>query len=84
MWFLQITNPLGFVRIVAKETNLSYHLEKVFEVDIPALHHGNDGLIYTCVPAPYTPGTDRNMCVRFPTPRPSITFLIACVPDLSD
>jgi mRNA guanylyltransferase len=57
---------------------LSYHLEKVFEVDIPALHHGNDGLIYTRVSAPYTPGTDRSMCVRSPT-RPSITLLIACV-----
>jgi len=56
-------------RIVAKETNLSYHLEKVFDIDIPALHHGNDGLIYTCVSAPYTPGTDRNMYVYSLPPR---------------
>jgi len=36
----------------------------VFSVDIPALHHGTDGLIYTCVNAPYSPGTDPNMYVR--------------------
>lgn len=44
-----------------KEINFSYHVEKVFSVDIPALQHGNDGLIYTCVNTPYTPGTDTNM-----------------------
>jgi len=61
-------------QIVAKETNFSYHLEKVFEVDIPALHHGNDGLIYTCVSAPYTPGTDRNILKWKPPSENSIDF----------
>jgi mRNA guanylyltransferase len=51
------------VRIDLKETNFSYSVEKVFQHDIPALHHGNDGLIYTCVSTPYIPGTDRNMSV---------------------
>jgi mRNA guanylyltransferase len=50
---------------MVKETNLSYHLEKVFDIDIPALHHENDGLIYTCVSKPYKSGTDRNMCRVF-------------------
>jgi len=50
-----------YVRIRVKEINFSYHVEKVFNVDIPALQHENDGLIYTCVNAPYTPGTDTNM-----------------------
>lgn len=47
--------------IKVKEINFSYHVEKVFAVDIPALQHENDGLIYTCVSTPYTPGTDPNM-----------------------
>lgn len=47
--------------IKVKEISLSYHVENVFTVDIPNLQHGNDGLIYTCVNTPYTPGTDRNM-----------------------
>lgn len=47
--------------IKVKNVNLSYHVEKVFAEDIPALQHGNDGLIYTCATTPYTPGTDTNM-----------------------
>jgi mRNA guanylyltransferase len=52
--------------IKVKEIGFSYHVEKVFNVDIPALQHGNDGLIYTCVSTPYTPGTDTNMWVILP------------------
>src|SRR5271170_7331845 len=51
-----------FGSIKVKEISFSYHVEKVFAVDIPALQHGNDGLIYTCVNSPYTPGSDANMC----------------------
>lgn len=65
---LVILRFLNDGRIVIKETNLSYHLEKVFDIDIPALHHENDGLIYTCVSKPYTPGTDRNVYALFPPP----------------
>ncbi|KAF9645289.1 mRNA capping enzyme, alpha subunit [Thelephora ganbajun] len=61
-------------QIVVKETNLSYHLEQVFDVDIPALHHGNDGLIYTCVSTPYTPGTDQNILKWKPPSENSIDF----------
>ncbi|KAF9789900.1 mRNA capping enzyme [Thelephora terrestris] len=61
-------------RIAVKETNLSYHLEKVFEIDIPASHHGNDGLIYTCVTTPYTPGTDKNILKWKPPSENSIDF----------
>lgn len=46
-----------------KGVKLSYHVEEVFEKDIPALLHGNDGLIYTCVNTPYMAGTDPNMYV---------------------
>ena len=44
-----------------KDVRFSYHVENVFNIDIPALHHGNDGLIYTSVSTPYAPGTDQNM-----------------------
>lgn len=49
--------------IKVKPVKLSYHAEEVFNIDIPNLQHGNDGLIYTSVNTPYLPGTDRNMCV---------------------
>ena len=45
---------------------LSYHVDDVFEKDIPNLLHGNDGLIYTCVNTPYVAGTDPNMYVLLP------------------
>jgi len=61
-------------QIVVKETNFSYSLDKVFQHDIPALHHGNDGLIYTCVSTPYTPGTDRNILKWKPPSENSVDF----------
>ncbi|KAF9053026.1 mRNA guanylyltransferase [Panaeolus papilionaceus] len=60
--------------IKVKEINFSYHVEKVFNVDIPALQHGNDGLIYTCVNAPYTAGTDKNILKWKPPSENSIDF----------
>ncbi|KAF9477572.1 mRNA guanylyltransferase [Pholiota conissans] len=60
--------------IKVKEINFSYHVEKVFNVDIPALQHGNDGLIYTCVSTPYTPGTDPNILKWKPPSENSIDF----------
>ncbi|KAG5649639.1 hypothetical protein H0H81_002738 [Sphagnurus paluster] len=60
--------------VKVKEINFSYHVEKVFAVDIPALHHENDGLIYTCVNTPYTPGTDPNIMKWKPPSENSIDF----------
>ncbi|TFY83443.1 hypothetical protein EWM64_g554, partial [Hericium alpestre] len=60
--------------IQIKEINLSYHLEKVFDVDIPNLQHGNDGLIYTPVTTPYVPGTDTNILKWKPPSENSIDF----------
>ena len=77
---LVILRFLNVGRIVVKETNLSYHLEKVFDIDIPALHHENDGLIYTCVSTPYTPGTDRNMHALFSP----LSLLLSLTLDRSD
>ncbi|GBE82117.1 mRNA capping enzyme [Sparassis latifolia] len=60
--------------IKVKEVQLSYHVDDVFNVDIPALQHGNDGLIYTCVNTPYVPGTDHNILKWKPPSENSIDF----------
>lgn len=60
--------------VKVKDLSFSYGIEKIFNVDIPALHHGNDGLIYTCVNAPYTPGTDPNILKWKPPEENSIDF----------
>ncbi|KAF5330294.1 hypothetical protein D9619_005339 [Psilocybe cf. subviscida] len=65
------SQPFG---IVVKEINVSYALEKVFNIDMPALQHGSDGLIYTCVSTPYTPGTDTNILKWKPPSENSIDF----------
>lgn len=58
-----------------KGVKFSYHVEEVFEKDIPSLQHGNDGLIYTCVNTPYMAGTDPNMYVfSFQIPLPANPF----------
>ncbi|KAJ7940467.1 mRNA capping enzyme [Mycena leptocephala] len=44
--------------IRVKEIRFSYHAEQVF-ADMVNLQHGSDGLIYTCVNAPYTPPQTR-------------------------
>ncbi|KAI0723960.1 mRNA capping enzyme, alpha subunit [Cerioporus squamosus] len=57
-----------------KDVKFSYHVEDVFNIDIPALQHGNDGLIYTCVSTPYAPGTDQNILKWKPPSENSIDF----------
>ncbi|KAG6829641.1 hypothetical protein H0H92_003974 [Tricholoma furcatifolium] len=60
--------------IRVKEINNSYNVEKVFTFDIPTLQHENDGLIYTCVNTPYTPGTDPHIMKWKPPSENSIDF----------
>ncbi|KAM6500286.1 mRNA capping enzyme [Amanita muscaria] len=62
------------LQIKVKEITFSYHIDKVFTVDIPALQHGTDGLIYTCVSTPYSPGTDQNILKWKPPIENSIDF----------
>ncbi|KAE9409462.1 mRNA guanylyltransferase [Gymnopus androsaceus JB14] len=52
----------------------AYNVDQVFSLDIPALHHENDGLIYTCVNTPYTAGTDSNVLKWKPPSENSIDF----------
>ncbi|KAH7926628.1 mRNA capping enzyme [Leucogyrophana mollusca] len=60
--------------IKVKDISFSYGIEQVFQVVIPALHHGNDGLIYTCVATPYIAGTDQNILKWKPPSENSIDF----------
>lgn len=60
--------------ILVKDITFSYHVDKVFTLDIPALQHETDGLIYTCVNTPYTPGTDPNILKWKPPSENSIDF----------
>ncbi|KAJ3826626.1 mRNA guanylyltransferase [Lentinula raphanica] len=69
--------------VQVKEIRSAYNVEQVFAVDIPALQHGNDGLIYTCVSTPYIPGTDSNIIKWKPPTENSIDFkLILRFPSL--
>ncbi|KAJ7444940.1 mRNA capping enzyme, catalytic domain-containing protein, partial [Mycena latifolia] len=70
--------------IRVKEISPSYHAEQVF-AEMVNLQHGNDGLIYTCVNTPYTPGTDPNILKWKPPSENSIDFkLILRFPPLQD
>ncbi|KAI0729937.1 mRNA capping enzyme, catalytic domain-containing protein [Fomitopsis betulina] len=60
--------------IKVKQVKLSYHVDDVFNIDLPALQHGNDGLIYTCAETPYIPGTDNNILKWKPPSENSIDF----------
>ncbi|KZP12558.1 hypothetical protein FIBSPDRAFT_913260 [Athelia psychrophila] len=60
--------------IKVKDVRPSYHVGTVFTEDIPALQHGNDGLIYTCVTTPYVTATDPNIIKWKPPSENSIDF----------
>ncbi|KAI9057923.1 hypothetical protein FKP32DRAFT_1529842, partial [Trametes sanguinea] len=68
---MAMTQPFDFK---VKDVKFSYRVEDVFNIDIPRLQHGNDGLIYTCVSTPYTPGTDQNILKWKPPSENSIDF----------
>lgn len=61
-------------RLEPKPVELSYGLTKVLAVDIPKLKHGNDGLIFTSVNAPYSFGTCEKMLKWKPPSENSIDF----------
>ncbi|KAJ7632773.1 mRNA capping enzyme [Roridomyces roridus] len=70
--------------IRVKEISLSYHAEQIF-AEMPNLHHGNDGLIYTCVNTPYNPATDPNILKWKPPSENSIDFkLVLRFPPLAN
>ncbi|KAL0086043.1 mRNA capping enzyme, catalytic domain-containing protein [Phycomyces blakesleeanus] len=60
-----------------KEQQFTYHLDQVFNEIIPKLKHGNDGLIFTSVSAPYLYGTSQKMIKWKPANENSIDFKVA-------
>ncbi|KAF7363583.1 mRNA-capping enzyme subunit alpha [Mycena sanguinolenta] len=68
----QVTNSHPF-DIQVKQIQFSYAAQAVF-AEMPNLQHGCDGLIYTCVNAPYTPATDENILKWKPPSENSIDF----------
>lgn len=53
------------VRLQLKKMELAYIVEKVIKEDVPKLHHGSDGLIYTNAETGYVVGTDPTLYVLF-------------------
>ncbi|KAL2752658.1 hypothetical protein ACRALDRAFT_1044680 [Sodiomyces alcalophilus JCM 7366] len=47
--------------LIMKTMEFSYGIHMLFNVVLPNLKHGNDGLIFTCVQATYKHGTDNNI-----------------------
>ncbi|KAJ7276085.1 mRNA capping enzyme, catalytic domain-containing protein [Mycena haematopus] len=61
------------VHIRVKQIQDSYAADRVF-AEMTSLQHGSDGLIYTCVNAPYTPSTDENILKWKPPSANTIDF----------
>ncbi|KZO95789.1 mRNA capping enzyme, alpha subunit [Calocera viscosa TUFC12733] len=72
--FPQVGSGLPF-QIAVKEMRPSYHVPAVLS-SLPALQHTSDGLIFTPVPPPYTPGTDPRLLKWKPAEENSIDLLL--------
>ncbi|KAG2195402.1 hypothetical protein INT47_002841 [Mucor saturninus] len=59
-----------------KEQQFTHHLDIVFNEIIPKLKHGNDGLIFTSVNAPYAMGTCNKMLKWKPLNENSVDFKV--------
>ncbi|KAK5127913.1 hypothetical protein LTR85_005030 [Meristemomyces frigidus] len=72
--------------IQLKDMQLPYGAEMMFRDVMPRLPHGNDGLIFTCVSTPYTPGTDKHILKWKPPHENTIDFRleIAGFPETED
>ena len=57
-----------------KHQEFGYAMEQMFNRIIPSLHHGSDGLIFTCRNSPYTPGTDEHILKWKPESENSVDF----------
>jgi len=71
--FPQDTERFKF-RIEQKSFQFAYGAEMMFKQILPALRHGNDGLIFTCRETPYKFGTDEHILKWKPARENTIDF----------
>ncbi|CEP09075.1 hypothetical protein [Parasitella parasitica] len=72
----QLQKQLPFL-VEFKEQQFTHHLDIVFNEIIPKLKHGNDGLIFTSVNAPYSMGTCNKMLKWKPLNENSVDFKVS-------
>lgn len=57
-----------------KSMQFAYGIEMMFSQVLPSLHHGNDGLIFTCTGSPYQFGTDQHILKWKPADENTLDF----------
>jgi mRNA guanylyltransferase len=66
--------PFQHFLVELKQMQFSYAVELMFKEILPALPHGNDGLIFTCRTTDYKHGTDHHILKWKPEDENSIDF----------
>jgi len=66
--------PLQPFEVILKKMEKAYAAQMMFKDILPNLPHGNDGLVFTCVPSNYVTGTDQHILKWKPPIENTIDF----------